>query len=42
MDEVFKEENIKPTDRVRIILSENGVYKSKAVKWAIQSDFNDY
>ncbi len=42
IDEVFKEENIKPTDRVRIIFAEDGIYKAKAVKWAIQSEFNDY
>lgn len=41
LDEVFKEENIKPTDRVRIILEEDGIYKAKAVKWAIFSEFSD-
>ncbi len=41
IDEVLKEEDIAPTDRVRVIIKENGEYKLKVMKWAIKSKIPD-
>lgn len=39
--EVLKEENIAPTDRIRVIVVENGEFKIKVMKWAIRTKVYD-
>ncbi|MEO8447424.1 MAG: SOS response-associated peptidase family protein [bacterium] len=41
IDEVFKEENIAPTDRIKVIVLEDNVFKVKAMKWGIRSKIFD-
>jgi len=42
ISEVLKEENIAPTDRIRIIVHEDDQYKVKVMKWAIKTKVMDY
>lgn len=37
IDELLKEEDIAPTDRIRVIILDEGVYKVKVMKWAIRT-----
>jgi len=41
IDEVLKDENIAPTDRIRVILMEDNVYKVKTMKWGVRTKIFD-
>jgi putative SOS response-associated peptidase YedK len=41
LDEVLKEENIAPTNRIRVIVLEDNVFKLKVMKWGIRSKIFD-
>jgi len=41
IDELLKEENIAPTNRVRVIVMEDGKFKVKVMKWAIRTKVFD-
>jgi putative SOS response-associated peptidase YedK len=41
IDEVLKEENIAPTNRIRVIVLDKGEYKVRVLKWAIRTRIFD-
>jgi putative SOS response-associated peptidase YedK len=41
IEEVLKTEDIAPTDRIRVIILDEGLYKVKVMKWAIRSSVYD-
>ncbi|MEO8666703.1 MAG: SOS response-associated peptidase family protein, partial [Ignavibacteria bacterium] len=41
IDEVLKDENIAPTDRIKVIVLEDNVFKVKVMKWGIRTKIFD-